>query len=60
LTDWLIVGSETHPQDMASILLAIVEPEVPSGQGPPWSLAKLVCSRGVVFIVAASTGWLQQ
>jgi len=56
----LIVGSETHPQDMASVLLAIVEPEVPSGQGPPWSSAKLVCSGGVVFVVATSTGWLRQ
>jgi len=52
-TDRLIVGLVTHPQDMASILLAVVEQGVPSGQGPPWSLAKLVCSGGDVFVVAA-------
>ena len=38
---------------MASVLLAVVEWGVPSSQGPPWSSAKLVCSRGVVFVVAA-------
>jgi len=57
LTDWLIVGLETHPQDMASVSLAVVEQGLPYGQGPPWSAAKLVSSRDVVFVVAASTGW---
>ena len=38
---------------MASILLAVVEREVPSSQRPPWSSAKLVCSGGVVFVIAA-------
>jgi len=40
---------------MASVSLAIVEQGLPSGQGPPWLVAKLVCSGDVVFVVAAST-----
>jgi len=51
LTDWLIVGLETYPQDMAIVSLAVVEWGLPSNQGPPWSSGKLVCSGGVVFVL---------
>jgi len=54
------VGLRTCPQETASISLAVVYREASSGQGPPWSSGKLVCSGGNVVVVAANTGLLRR
>jgi len=60
---FLLFSPKTVPQkyrsylyNLASILLAIVERELVSGQGPPWSLAEFGCCGGHLSIIATSTG----